>query len=150
MKVPKYLAMAIFGVVLCRVTIAQEDATEARLLNESPTNSVREIHPLLEKHCFDCHGPEMQKAMLRLDNLDPTFAGAAAETWHDVLNRISIGEMPPEDRPIDTASRRKLVSWLRAGPRAGFSGMNSTSERLTTSTIGSSLARLSPINIPKT
>ena len=115
MNAPRFLAFTIIGVVLCRLAIGQEVRTDPQPLKAVPMDFKREIHPLLEKHCIDCHGPEEQKAMLRLDLLDPTFAGPAAETWHDVLNRVSIGEMPPEDRPIDTVSRRKLVSWLRAG-----------------------------------
>lgn len=28
-----------------------------------------EVHPLLEKHCVECHGPKKQKGRLRLDSL---------------------------------------------------------------------------------
>ena len=28
---------------------------------------VRDVRPILEKHCFQCHGPEKQKSGLRLD-----------------------------------------------------------------------------------
>ncbi|MEC8557301.1 MAG: DUF1592 domain-containing protein [Planctomycetota bacterium] len=115
MNTPKHLALPAFAVLLCGLTIGQEVPTDPQQLKAASTMYQREIQPLLEKHCIDCHGPELQKAMLRLDLLDPTFAGPAAETWQDVLNKLSIGEMPPEDRPIDTDSRRKLVSWLRAG-----------------------------------
>ena len=84
----------------------------------------RQIRPLLAAHCFRCHGPKKQEADLRLDNLDPYFSkgdfskanvgsGAAAETWHDVLNKLNLGEMPPEDEPQPSADElQQIVDWL--------------------------------------
>src|SRR5580765_2647387 len=34
----------------------------------------REVRPLLEQHCFKCHGPEKQKGELRLDTKEGAFA----------------------------------------------------------------------------
>ena len=60
----------------------------------------RDVRPILEKHCFRRHGPEKQKSKLRLDTLDPdVIGGSAEETWHEVLNKVSRGEMPPEKEP---------------------------------------------------
>ena len=33
----------------------------------------REVRPLLEKHCFKCHGPEKQKGGLRFDTKEGAF-----------------------------------------------------------------------------
>ncbi|WP_265595283.1 PSD1 and planctomycete cytochrome C domain-containing protein [Verrucomicrobium sp. BvORR106] len=33
----------------------------------TPVDFVREVRPILEKHCYDCHGPEKQKSGYRLD-----------------------------------------------------------------------------------
>ncbi|MDG2219838.1 MAG: DUF1592 domain-containing protein [Rubripirellula sp.] len=100
--------------VFSQESVAQESASKS----EDPRVAAREykqdIQPLLSRHCIDCHGAEEQEGMLRLDALDSTFAGASAETWHDVLNRLNLGEMPPEDAaPIDAVSRRTLVNWIR-------------------------------------
>src|SRR3989442_14168084 len=32
-----------------------------------------EVRPLLEKHCFKCHGPDKQKGGLRFDTREGTF-----------------------------------------------------------------------------
>ena len=49
----------------------------------------RDVRPILEKHCFRCHGSEKQKSKLRLDTLDPDVVGGpAGETWHEVLNMM--------------------------------------------------------------
>ena len=55
-----------------------------------------EVKPLLQSHCFKCHGQKKQKGDLRLDTLDSNIVqGTSAERWHDVLNNINLGEMPP-------------------------------------------------------
>ena len=75
----------------------------------------RDVHPVLEKHCFKCHGPEKQKSDLRLDTLTPDLLNdrPAAETWHDVLNAMNLGEMPPEDEPrLSDKDRTALIGWL--------------------------------------
>lgn len=73
------------------------------------------IHAILSQHCFDCHGGDEVAAALRLDSIDLTFRGVDAETWHDVLNQVNRGEMPPEDQPEMTSeSRQKLTRWIRA------------------------------------
>ena len=73
-----------------------------------------EVKPLLQSHCFRCHGQKKQKGDLRLDTLDPNIVqGTSAERWHDVLNNINLGEMPPEDESqLSPDERRKLVGWL--------------------------------------
>ncbi|SVD68117.1 uncharacterized protein METZ01_LOCUS420971, partial [marine metagenome] len=74
----------------------------------------KEVEPILAKRCFGCHGPEKQKGKIRLDQLDPDLMkGKSAETWHDALNMLNRGEMPPEDEAQPTVEeRRKLVGWL--------------------------------------
>lgn len=33
----------------------------------APVDFVREVRPILEKHCYECHGEKKQKGGLRLD-----------------------------------------------------------------------------------
>ena len=74
----------------------------------------KDVLPVLQKHCFACHGDKKQKGDLRLDTLDPDIVqGATGERWHDALNKINLGEMPPEEEPSMTASeRRKITDWI--------------------------------------
>ncbi|MFT7638615.1 MAG: hypothetical protein ACI9G1_000339, partial [Pirellulaceae bacterium] len=74
----------------------------------------QDIQPVLAKHCYRCHGDKKQEADLRLDNLNTDFSdGAAAETWHDVLNKLNLGEMPPEKEEQPTTHEfEQLVDWL--------------------------------------
>ena len=75
----------------------------------------KDIQPILAKYCYNCHGEEKQKGKLRLDTLDLDFdRGQAAERWHDTLDQVATGEMPPEDEPQPSAAeRQKLTTWLR-------------------------------------
>jgi len=74
----------------------------------------KDVLPVLQKHCYGCHGEKKQKGKLRLDTLDLNFdRGPSAERWHDALNNLNLGEMPPDDEPPLTDSERvALTSWL--------------------------------------
>jgi len=87
-----------------------------------------DVRPVLQQHCFTCHGPEKQKGKIRLDVLDPDMVnGNAAETWHDVLNMLNRGEMPPEDEPqLSAGERRKLVGWLTSELRRAAEAQHAT------------------------
>ena len=67
-----------------------------------------------ERHCHRCHGPERQEANLRIDTLDRAFAdNRAADAWVEVLDRINLGEMPPDDEPQPTAEELEVaVNWI--------------------------------------
>ena len=74
----------------------------------------RDVKPILVQRCLACHGPEKSEADLRLDTLNPNLiAGPDAETWHDVLNKLNLGEMPPKKAPpLSEEDRQKVVGWL--------------------------------------
>ena len=59
-----------------------------------------QVRPILAEHCYGCHGPDEQKAKLRLDNLSTDLIAdvRAAERWHDVRAVLNLGEMPPDSR----------------------------------------------------
>lgn len=79
----------------------------------------RDVRPLLVRLCFDCHGATTPKGDFRLDNVNADVVnGRDAETWHDVLNRINLGEMPPpKSVQPSTDERRVLVDWLTSALR---------------------------------
>ncbi|HSI63344.1 MAG TPA: c-type cytochrome domain-containing protein, partial [Candidatus Saccharimonadia bacterium] len=61
-----------------------------------------QVKKLMDAHCMDCHGEDVQKAGLRLDTLPMDFADLkTSNTWVHVLDKISSGEMPPkkQERP---------------------------------------------------
>ena len=70
-----------------------------------------EVRPVLERYCFECHGEEKQKGKLRLDTLKPEISNA--ETWHDALDQLNMGEMPPPKSKQPTAEELQvLTGWI--------------------------------------
>jgi len=64
----------------------------------------------IEKNCQKCHGPDKQKADLRLDTLSLEITDSdVAEHWREVLNVLNLGEMPPEDEPMPAQAELEPV-----------------------------------------
>ena len=40
-----------------------------------PVDFVRDVRPVFEKHCYECHGSKKQKSGLRLDMKSAAFKG---------------------------------------------------------------------------
>lgn len=76
----------------------------------------RDVLPFLKRHCYSCHDAKQAKAGLRLDELGTDFLrGTTADNWHEVINQINSGEMPPEDEPRpDPKAAFAVVEWVGA------------------------------------
>jgi hypothetical protein len=76
----------------------------------------KNIRPILQKFCVRCHGPEEQNGRMRFDTLSTDLIKdrAAAEDWHETLNVLNRGEMPPEDEPQPSVEQLTLLTgWMR-------------------------------------
>jgi hypothetical protein len=87
------------------------------------------VHPILQRRCVACHGPEKQKGELRLDTLaalrrggqdGPVLvAGNASESL--MIRRLLLpldyeDHMPPEGKPQPTQAEIGLLQWwINAG-----------------------------------
>ncbi len=92
-----------------------------------------QVLPILEEHCFKCHGKKKQKGKLRLDTLSPNLLKSriAAETWHDVRDALNLGEMPPEEEPeLSREKRQILVGWVNQEIDALIEAKKSTGGRV--------------------
>jgi hypothetical protein len=77
-----------------------------------------EIHPLLAKYCFDCHGAKKQEGDLRLDRLPADWSNLEAVShWVEVRDQLNLGEMPPKkaNRKPTAEELAKLVDWVSDG-----------------------------------
>lgn len=65
----------------------------------------KDLKPLLETYCYECHGAKKQKGDLDL-SLITNDAAAQGKTrlWRGVFDRLRIREMPPEKSPQPTAA----------------------------------------------
>lgn len=85
------------------------------------------MKPLFQKHCVDCHGPEKQKAGLRLDTAKSAIQGGdsgAAITPGDaakslLFERITAADederMPPKGDPLPPEAIDSISAWIQAG-----------------------------------
>jgi len=76
----------------------------------------RDVLPFLKRHCYSCHDAKQAKAGLRLDELGTDFLlGTTADNWHEVINQINSGAMPPEGEPRpDPQAAFVVVEWVGA------------------------------------
>lgn len=76
----------------------------------------REILPLLEDHCFDCHDDrEKPKGGVNLERFDSDAAVMAERgIWSSVFDKVESHQMPPPKRDSQPSDeeRRKLLAWM--------------------------------------
>ncbi len=72
------------------------------------------VKPLIENHCVSCHGPDVQKANLRLDTLQPEMTDErTAALWIGVHDKLKSGAMPPKNRERpEKAELEAAIGWL--------------------------------------
>ena len=86
----------------------------------------REIRPLLQERCVECHGPEKQKADLRLDAKPHAFKGGESgaaivptkSSASPLFQRITASgdeRMPPKGEPLTTDQIAKIKAWIDSG-----------------------------------
>ncbi len=108
---------ALFGVLPWNHLLAAPAITERAFLGQ---------------YCFRCHGEKKQKGNLRLDTLPRDFsAPLTAGHWADAMERISSGEMPPEQEPKPTADEAaRVVEWIAGQLKQGETTRLAKRERI--------------------
>ncbi len=86
-------------------------------LRAAAPDFAHEILPLLEDHCFSCHGDEKNpKGGINLERFGTEAAVMADRAvWREVFDKVETHQMPPpkrEDQP-DDAERQKLLAWIQ-------------------------------------
>jgi hypothetical protein len=81
------------------------------------------LQPYLQKHCLHCHGEKKQKGDFRIDQLSKEVGLTDTPHWAEIMERISSGEMPPDDEDVlPTADESaRIVEWLAARIKEGES-----------------------------
>jgi mono/diheme cytochrome c family protein len=89
-----------------------------------PVDFVREVRPILERHCYECHGPEKQKNDYRLDIRQAALTGGEHHAPNIVPGKSAESplirfvsrtdpdlQMPPKKKlsPADVATLRRWV-----------------------------------------
>lgn len=74
----------------------------------------KQIEPMLQKYCYDCHGGKKTKGGVDLKRLGSGPALAKEyELWNKVKDAIVAGDMPPEeDASLPPEQKQQLTKWL--------------------------------------
>lgn len=76
----------------------------------------KQVRPLIQKHCLDCHNVDNAEAGVRLDRLDGTVPDNRVRHWEHIRRQIDEGAMPPEDaEPLSKQQRRSILAWIDRG-----------------------------------
>ena len=115
----------IFSVLCCGLA--------SRIISAGEIQFERDILPILQTHCIRCHGPEVQEANVRLDDLSINLIEdrAVTESWHEVLKVLQAGEMPPQDEPQLSGNELSTVTdWVSNSIKAALAARQKTDGRV--------------------
>jgi len=72
------------------------------------------VKTFVKTHCSDCHDADSARAGFRIDLLTADFtAGDTAGQWHEVMDKLNLGAMPPKKKPRPDATEAAAVaSWV--------------------------------------
>jgi hypothetical protein len=75
----------------------------------------QDVLPLLDKYCFQCHGPDKHKGDVTLAPFkDKAAVQREPKVWGNVLRQLHDRTMPPATKPQPTAEERaRLEGWVR-------------------------------------
>src|SRR5881394_3870970 len=74
------------------------------------------IVPILEDHCYECHGDGYDKGKVAFDRLESDEQILKPELWFKVLLNTRAGLMPAERKPrLSPAEQQQLERWVKYG-----------------------------------
>jgi hypothetical protein len=99
-----------------RPALAGEPSDFSKLADEF----TREIRPILNQHCMECHATDVQEGTLDLEQYAKLEdVRRATRTWQKVAEMLDNGEMPPKKAPQPSPERRRrLQGWVAEYLRA--------------------------------
>jgi hypothetical protein len=92
----------------------------------------KELQPFLDTHCIHCHGDKKQKGDFRIDLLSKDIGLKDTPHWAEVMERISSGEMPPEEEDVRPTADQSAaaVEWIAARIKEGESARMARRDRV--------------------
>src|SRR5687767_7019027 len=119
MHIRAFLVLALPLWMAAAVVVAAEDPV---------AQFEREVRPILEERCFECHGPDKQKGGLRLDLKSGMLEGGDSgepvvlpgkSDESPLVKIVSTSDpherMPPKGEPLKPEQIRILRNWIEQG-----------------------------------
>lgn len=74
----------------------------------------RDIQPVLERHCYDCHGDGKTKGGVQLDGFESAADLRDQKLWLRALKNVRAGIMPPADEDrLSPEELDTLTTWIK-------------------------------------
>jgi hypothetical protein len=120
-------AFAIAGLAGLSVTWDALQAQRPAMNPPAPVDFVRDIQPILQNTCYECHGPKKSKAQLRLDSRAGLMKGGETgaivtpgNSERSLIVRRLLGldgddRMPKDGDPLPGAQIALIRSWIDQG-----------------------------------
>ncbi len=95
-----------------------------------PVDYVRQIKPILARHCYECHGRKKQESGLRLDTAAAALKGGESGPaivpgksgdsllYLAVAGSDLVDRMPLKAKPLEDAQIELLKTWIDQGAKA--------------------------------
>src|SRR5256884_7678399 len=114
--------------MLIATTVVLVSLANGQSRAEDKVDFAKQIQPILEQNCVKCHGPEKQKAKLRLDSKEAAMKGgkdgaivvAGKAEKSEMYRRITLPKgdddiMPNEGDPLTREQTDLIRDWISQG-----------------------------------
>ena len=90
------------------------------------------VHAYFKTHCLGCHSEGSKHSDFRIDNLSAKVGFENTPQWLEIMERISSGEMPPEDHPNRPTAEEStsVVEWLSERMKEGEAARMAARDRI--------------------
>ncbi len=117
---------------LLTFALAGSEVVSARF-DPDPVDFVNDVRPILDLYCFECHGPSMPEAGLRLDSIATILKGGdggpavlPGQSSKSLLYQVLQGDeefrMPPEGDPVPDEEIEVIRAWIDQGAKSAQPG----------------------------
>jgi len=103
------------GLALVPAYGATSPAPSASVLSPVQVDFQRDVEPLLDKYCYDCHGNGIRKGKVVLDEFAPDEDMLSHhDLWLKVLKNVRAGLMPADNEPRPSSAEiATLERWIK-------------------------------------
>ncbi len=73
------------------------------------------VHPILERHCFECHGDRLSEAEINFESITSARElRSRTSEWLKLVDIVESHQMPPKESvPLSDVDRSALLNWSR-------------------------------------
>ena len=102
--------------LVATIVVVAATTSVCQAANPTITEYRNVISPILEKHCYECHGDGYDKGKVAFDALETDDDILQTDLWLRVMNNTRAGLMPAERKPrLSAAEQSKLERWIKYG-----------------------------------